>query len=111
PRGARIRDRRGGRRAAPGARRRRRRGRGDAGASSAPTSHPRITMATTAEWICTRCGSTNRALVPDAATRATDECVTCHARHALDRVARPVLWGAPPPGERQAAWPATRPPI
>ena len=35
-----------------------------------------MTMAATAEWICTRCGSTNRTLVPDNATRATDECVT-----------------------------------
>jgi len=49
---------------------------------------------TTAEWICTRCGSTNRILVPDGATRATDECLTCHTRHALEVDARPVRWRA-----------------
>ncbi len=51
---------------------------------------------TTAEWICTRCGSTNRVLVPDGATQATDECVTCHTRHALEADARPVRWRAIP---------------
>jgi len=53
-------------------------------------------MATTAEWICTRCGSTNRRLVPDAATRAEDVCVTCHARHVLEPDSRPVRWRARP---------------
>ncbi|HET7295910.1 MAG TPA: hypothetical protein VFI66_02140 [Gemmatimonadales bacterium] len=57
----------------------------------------------TAEWICTRCGSTNRALVPDAATRAVDECVTCHTRHALERDPRPVRWNARPLGTKRAA--------
>jgi len=55
-----------------------------------------MTMATTAEWICTRCGSTNRRLVPDAATRAEDVCVTCHARHVLEPDSRPVRWRARP---------------
>ncbi len=59
-------------------------------------------MATTAEWICTRCGSTNRALVPDAATRAEDVCVTCHTRHALERDPRPVRWRARPIGRKVA---------
>jgi hypothetical protein len=53
-------------------------------------------MPTTAEWICTRCGSTNRKLVPDGATGAVDECVTCHARHELAPEARPVRWRARP---------------
>jgi len=57
----------------------------------------------TAEWICTRCGSTNRALVADAATRAVDECVTCHTRHALERDPRPVRWNARPLGTKRAA--------
>jgi hypothetical protein len=59
-------------------------------------------MAATAEWICTRCGSTNRALVPDAATHALDECVTCHTRHVLERDARPVRWNARPLGKKAA---------
>src|SRR2546422_7986684 len=59
----------------------------------------RMTM-TTAEWICTRCGSTNRVLVPDGATHATDECVTCHTRHALEADARPVRWRARAPRKK-----------
>lgn len=55
-----------------------------------------MTMPTTAEWICTRCGSTNRKLVPDRSTRAVDECVTCHTRHELEAGARPVRWRARP---------------
>ena len=53
-------------------------------------------MSQTAEWICTRCGSTNRKLVPDGAQRATDECLTCHAKHDLEPDARPVRWRAVP---------------
>jgi len=55
-----------------------------------------MSMAQTAEWICTRCGSTNRRLVADGATRADDACVTCHARHVLEADARPVRWRARP---------------
>jgi len=62
-----------------------------------------VTMATTAEWICTRCGSTNRRLVPDGETRAVDECVTCHARHELEADARPVRWRARPLARTRAA--------
>jgi len=51
---------------------------------------------TTAEWICTRCGSTNRRLVPAAATRAEDECYSCHARHEIQAETRPVRWRAKP---------------
>ena len=50
--------------------------------------------ATTAEWICTRCGATNRRLVPAKATTGEDRCVTCHARHLLTEGARPVRWDA-----------------
>jgi hypothetical protein len=49
---------------------------------------------TTAEWICTRCGSTNRLLVPSDARAAVDACVSCHTRHTLERDARPVRWRA-----------------
>jgi hypothetical protein len=48
----------------------------------------------TAEWICTRCGSTNRRLVAAAAVEATDRCVTCHLPHVLHRGERPVRWRA-----------------
>ncbi len=50
--------------------------------------------AATAEWICTRCGTTNRKLVPADTTRTTDRCATCHARHVIEPEARPVRWGA-----------------
>jgi hypothetical protein len=52
--------------------------------------------AQTAEWICTRCGSTNRRLVPEGAQRAQDVCVTCHALHEIEADARPVRWRARP---------------
>ncbi len=46
----------------------------------------------TAEWQCTRCGSTNRKLVPAAAETAVDRCVTCHLEHVLRPSERPVRW-------------------
>ena len=39
--------------------------------------------AVTAEWNCTRCGSTNRKLVSAKTTRTTDRCT--HCRHGLRR--------------------------
>lgn len=54
---------------------------------------------TTAEWICTRCGSTNRRLVDAAAARATDTCYSCHAKHEITVEARPVRWQARPAGK------------
>ncbi len=48
----------------------------------------------TAEWICTRCGSTNRRLVPAGATRAHDECLQCHTPHEIQQDDRPVRWVA-----------------
>lgn len=48
----------------------------------------------TAEWICTRCGATNRILVPSTATTAVDRCVTCHAVHEIKEGDRPVRWDA-----------------
>jgi len=53
-----------------------------------------VIMATTAEWICTRCGSTNRRLVPDEAQRAEDSCLSCHAHHVIEVDPRPVRWRA-----------------
>jgi hypothetical protein len=58
----------------------------------------RTIATTTAEWICTRCGSTNRRLVPRGATRADDACVTCHVAHEIEADARPVRWRARPKG-------------
>ena len=52
--------------------------------------------ATTAEWICMRCGSTNRKLVPSGVTKTDDECLTCHTRHEIEADARPVRWRARP---------------
>ena len=48
----------------------------------------------TAEWQCTRCGSTNRKFVGTEVTRTTDRCVSCHARHTVTRGPRPVRWQA-----------------
>ncbi|HEY6092724.1 MAG TPA: zinc ribbon domain-containing protein [Gemmatimonadales bacterium] len=48
----------------------------------------------TAEWICTRCGSTNRRLVAAGVTRAEDVCLRCHTVHVIEADARPVRWRA-----------------
>ena len=63
-----------------------------------PGTEPRLydSPSTTAEWICTSCGSTNRKLVPLGVTRTMDECVTCHTPHQLSADARPVRWRAQP---------------
>ena len=50
--------------------------------------------ATTAEWICTRCGSTNRRLVPATTERTVDRCVHCHTAHVIEPGKRPVRWEA-----------------
>lgn len=52
------------------------------------------TAARTAEWICTRCGATNRKLVSLRVTSTNDRCVTCHAAHVVEPDARPVRWKA-----------------
>jgi DNA-directed RNA polymerase subunit RPC12/RpoP len=50
--------------------------------------------AVTAEWLCTRCGSTNRKLVASDTTRTEDRCVTCRTRHVVTPGERPVRWEA-----------------
>ena len=50
------------------------------------------TAAHTAEWICTRCGATNRKLVSIRTTSTGDRCVTCHAAHLIEVDTRPVRW-------------------
>jgi len=50
--------------------------------------------AETAEWICTRCGSTNRRLVPERTPETTDRCVHCLVWHVVTRTERGVRWDA-----------------
>ena len=52
------------------------------------------TAATTAEWICTRCGATNRKLVAVRTSETRDRCVTCHTKHLVMPDIRPVRWKA-----------------
>ena len=56
------------------------------------TAIPAPPAEVTAEWICTRCGSTNRRLVPAGATRAEDVCLQCHTQHEIEADKRPVRW-------------------
>jgi hypothetical protein len=56
------------------------------------TSRP----AETAEWLCTRCGVTNRRLVEPGAATAPDRCLHCKAAHTVRRGATPVRWDAEP---------------
>ncbi len=50
--------------------------------------------ATTAEWQCTQCGSTNRKLVTIETREVRDRCVTCRAKHVVVPGDRPVRWNA-----------------
>jgi hypothetical protein len=58
----------------------------------------------TAEWICARCGSTNRRLVPAGTTRAEDSCLRCHTLHIIEADARPVRWRALPKSRGSDSW-------
>jgi len=59
---------------------------------------------TTAEWICTRCGSTNRRLVPAGVTRAEDKCLGCHTLHEIEADNRPVRWRALAKSRSSDSW-------
>lgn len=48
--------------------------------------------AVTAEWLCTRCGTSNRKLVSETTDRAVDRCQHCGARHVIQQGERPVRW-------------------
>jgi len=48
----------------------------------------------TAEWLCTECGATNRKLVPPGEREVHDRCVTCRAKHVVTQGERPVRWEA-----------------
>ncbi len=50
--------------------------------------------AVTAEWICTRCGVTNRKLVAVGRHEIMDRCVHCGLRHRVSEDERPVRWRA-----------------
>jgi len=58
----------------------------------------------TAEWICARCGSTNRRLVPAGVTTAEDVCLRCHTLHIIEAEARPVRWRALPKSRGSDSW-------
>jgi hypothetical protein len=51
-------------------------------------------IARTAEWICTRCGSTNRKLVPTSIHEIADRCISCKTPHDIKSSPRPVRWDA-----------------
>jgi DNA-directed RNA polymerase subunit RPC12/RpoP len=48
--------------------------------------------ALTAEWNCTRCGTTNRILVPLTIGRTSDRCAHCRTRHIIEPDTRRVRW-------------------
>ena len=48
----------------------------------------------TAEWNCTRCGATNRKLVPTGTEQVRDRCVSCRVKHIVRPGDRPVRWEA-----------------
>jgi DNA-directed RNA polymerase subunit RPC12/RpoP len=48
----------------------------------------------TAEWQCTRCGATNRKLLPEGSVETRDRCVHCGRRHIVRPGDRPVRWHA-----------------
>jgi len=58
----------------------------------------------TAEWICARCGSTNRRLVPAGTTQTEDSCASCHTPHIIEAEPRPVRWRALPKSRGSDTW-------
>ena len=54
------------------------------------TSKPAVT----AEWQCSRCGVTNRKLVPPGTRETDDKCVHCGSRHIVRPGLTPVRWQA-----------------
>jgi DNA-directed RNA polymerase subunit RPC12/RpoP len=48
--------------------------------------------ARTAEWLCTRCGTTIRKLVAADTSQTRDRCAHCHAKHIVEPDTRPVRW-------------------
>ena len=54
------------------------------------TSRPAVT----AEWLCSRCGVTNRRLVAPGTAEARDRCMSCGMQHTLRPGDTPVRWRA-----------------
>lgn len=48
----------------------------------------------TAEWLCTRCGVTNRKPVKEGEREVRDRCVHCRLRHVVAPGETPVRWRA-----------------
>jgi hypothetical protein len=48
----------------------------------------------TAEWLCTKCGVTNRKQLPPRADDGHDRCVHCRLKHVIGRGTTPVRWNA-----------------
>lgn len=48
----------------------------------------------TAEWLCTRCGATNRKLLAPTLVTGADRCVHCRLKHTIARGDTPVRWDA-----------------
>ena len=46
----------------------------------------------TAEWLCTRCGATNRKLLSPRLAETVDRCMSCKASHTIARAESPVRW-------------------
>jgi hypothetical protein len=47
-----------------------------------------------AEWICTKCNTTNRVPVKPGTATVKDRCITCHTRHEVVPGGRPIRWTA-----------------
>jgi acetyl-CoA carboxylase beta subunit len=52
------------------------------------------TTALTAEWLCTKCGASNRKLVMSEITDTVDRCYHCKAAHEIRAAERKVYWTA-----------------
>jgi hypothetical protein len=53
-------------------------------------ARPRVT----AEWLCTKCGVTNRKFVLAGTPATEDRCVACRTKHVVWPASRPVRWNS-----------------
>ncbi len=54
------------------------------------TARPTVT----AEWLCTRCGATNRLLTAPTTEELRDRCMSCGLAHCIAPDESPVRWRA-----------------